>query len=130
MQRMDLRAHGLRKTPSDSAVPFFLRIEPLELRLVVQDCEIGVAAGPVGVFEAGAPGFGDMHPRFGWPSGANDTPEVVEFIRALLLIGYLKAGSTPRPWVGFEVKPLTPEETPELVIASAKRVWQEAWSQA
>jgi sugar phosphate isomerase/epimerase len=78
----------------------------------------------------GAPGYGDMHPRFGWPGGANDTPEVIEFIRALFTTGYLKAGRTPRPWVGFEVKPLTPEETPELVIASAKRVWQDAWSQA
>ncbi len=79
------------------------------------------------VVDANTPGYGDLHPRFGWPGGSNDVPELVEFLRALFRIGYLREGSE-RPWVGFEVKPQAPGETPELVIAGTKRVWQEAWS--
>lgn len=75
----------------------------------------------------GLPGYGDLHPRFGWPGSANDVPEMVDFVRALFKVGYLKDGSA-RPWVGFEIKPQGPGETPELVIAGAKRVWQDAWS--
>jgi sugar phosphate isomerase/epimerase len=82
------------------------------------------------VTEAGKPGYGDLHPRFGWPGGSNDVPEVVEFIRALFKVGYLAEGKAERPWVGFEIKPQAEGETPELVIASSKRVWQEAWSRA
>ena len=82
------------------------------------------------VTEQGRPGYGDQHPRFGWPGGANDVEQVVEFIRALFKVGYLAEGKKERPWVGFEVKPQAEGETPELVIASTKRVWQEAWSRA
>ena len=73
------------------------------------------------------PGYGDLHPRFGWPGGANDVPELVDFLRGLFKIGYLAEGDQ-RPWVGFEVKPQGAGETPELIIAGTKRVWQEAWS--
>ncbi len=76
----------------------------------------------------GVPAYGDMHPRFGWPGGSNDVPQVVEFVRALFKVGYLADGKAERPWVGFEVKPQTEAETSELVIAGTKRVWQEAWS--
>ena len=41
------------------------------------------------VVTPGAPGYGDLHPRFGWPGGSNDLPEVVEFIQALFKVGYL-----------------------------------------
>jgi hypothetical protein len=37
---------------------------------------------------------------------------------------------TLRPWLGFEIKPQSAEESSSLVIAGAKRVWQEAWSRA
>lgn len=76
------------------------------------------------------PGYGDQHPRFGWPGGVNDTPQVTEFIRGLFKAGYLKENSPTRPWIGFEVKPQSAEEPSSLVIANAKRVWQEAWSRA
>jgi sugar phosphate isomerase/epimerase len=79
------------------------------------------------VVEPNTPGYGDLHPRFGWPGGANDVPELVNFLRGLFKIGYLREGEA-RPWVGFEVKPQGPGETPELVIAGTKRAWQEAWS--
>ena len=76
------------------------------------------------------PGYGDLHPRFGWPGGSNDVPQVTEFITGLFKCGYLAEGKSTRPWVGFEVKPQSAEEPSSLVIAGAKRVWQEAWSRA
>ena len=82
------------------------------------------------VLEPSIPGYGDSHPRFGWPGGANDTPQVTEFIRALFRAGYLKENSPIRPLIGFEIKPQSAEEPSSLVIANAKRVWQEAWSRA
>jgi sugar phosphate isomerase/epimerase len=80
------------------------------------------------VVDPDTPGYGDLHPRFGWPGGCNDVDELVEFLRALFKIGYLAEGEEERPWVGFEVKPQTAEETSEQIIAGTKRVWQEAWS--
>jgi sugar phosphate isomerase/epimerase len=79
------------------------------------------------VVTPGTPGYGDLHPRFGWPGGANDVPELAEFVRALFAIGYLREGED-RPWVGFEVKPQGPGETSELIIAGTKRAWQDSWS--
>jgi sugar phosphate isomerase/epimerase len=83
-----------------------------------------------GVREQGVPGYGDLHPRFGWPGGCNDVPELTEFIRTLFKVGYLDESKPVKPWVGFEVKPQTPDESPELVIAGTKRAWQEAWARA
>jgi sugar phosphate isomerase/epimerase len=81
------------------------------------------------VAEEGAQGYGDLHPRFGWPKGSNDIDELVRFVRALFRVGYLgDSGNGQRPWVGFEVKPQAPPETSEQVIAGTKRVWEEAWS--
>ncbi len=74
------------------------------------------------------PGYGDLHPRFGWPGGSNDVDELVTFLRALFKIGYLAEGRPDRPWVGFEVKPQSEAETSEQIIAGTKRVWAEAWS--
>jgi sugar phosphate isomerase/epimerase len=79
------------------------------------------------VVDPNTPGYGDLHPRFGWPGGANDVPELTEFLWALFKIGYLAEGDA-RPWIGFEVKPQAPGETSELIIAGTQRVWQEAWS--
>ena len=81
------------------------------------------------VVDPDTPGYGDLHPRFGWPGGCNDVAELVDFIRALFKIGYLAEGKAERPWIGFEVKPQTTEETPEQIIAGTKRVWQQAWAQ-
>jgi sugar phosphate isomerase/epimerase len=82
--------------------------------------------------EEGLPGYGDLHPRFGWPGGCNDVAELTAFIQALFKIGYLGNGKVngDRPLVGFEVKPQSARETPEQVIAGTKRVWQEAWALA
>ena len=70
------------------------------------------------------PAYGDQHPRFGISGGENDVPEVVEYIRTLIEIGYLK-NKQPRI-LSFEVKPLA-GETSQIVLANAKRTLREAW---
>ncbi len=70
-------------------------------------------------------GYGDLHQRFGFPNGANDTPQVLEFLRVLKREGFMEAGN---PLVlSFEVKPWK-DEDPQLVIANAKRVLNRAWA--
>jgi len=96
---------------------------------VLKDYLVHIHVGNA-VLRPETPGYGDQHPRFGWPGSVNDTPQVTEFIRGLFRAGYLKENGPTRPWIGFEVKPQSAEEPSSLVIANAKRVWQEAWSRA
>jgi len=69
--------------------------------------------------------YGDAHPRFGFPNSENDVPELVEFLRVLLEIGFFN--TMEPPVLSFEVKPWGNED-PEVVIASSKRVLNEAWA--
>jgi len=69
--------------------------------------------------------YGDKHPRFGLDVGENDVEQVRQFLKALMDIGYIGPGK--QNVVAFEVKPL-PGESPELVIANAKRTLLEAWA--
>lgn len=81
-----------------------------------------------GVVQAGAPGYGDLHPRFGFPNSANDVPELTAFLKGLFDIGYLKEGAAGnKPWVGFEVKPFGAED-PDLILANTRRAWRQAWA--
>jgi sugar phosphate isomerase/epimerase len=76
----------------------------------------------------GRPGYGDQHPRFGFPGGENGVAELTAFLRGLFEVGYLKR--TPdgsKPWVGIEVKPM-PGETSDMVLANTQRAWIEAWA--
>ncbi len=77
------------------------------------------------VKEPGHSLYGDLHPRFGCPGGENDVPQVVEFLRELLSIGYIGPGK--QNVVAFEVKPFGPE-TSGAVVAQAKRTLMEAWA--
>jgi hypothetical protein len=74
----------------------------------------------------GAP---DSHPRIGFPGSENDVPQLVEFIEALLEVGYL--GENPpngkRPAVGFEIK-AQPGESSTAILANLKRAWRQAWA--
>ncbi len=71
------------------------------------------------------PGYGDAHPRFGFPGGENDVDELVEFLRVLMEIGFLNEKNPPI--VSFEVKPYGDEE-PKCVISNSKRTLNEAWA--
>ena len=78
-----------------------------------------------GVVKEGFPAYGDMHPRFGFPNSENDVPELADYLRTLIDIGYL---SKEKPGiVSFEVKPWGNEPS-EAVIANAKRTLNEAWT--
>ena len=70
------------------------------------------------------PAYGDNHPRFGVPGGENDVPQVAEYIRTLMRIGYLNEKNPAI--LSFEVKPMAGESS-EIVIANAKRTLREAW---
>ena len=69
--------------------------------------------------------YGDQHPRFDCEEGENGVPELVEFLRQLMAIGYIGEGK--QNVVAFEVKPYF-DETPETLIAQSKRVLMEAWA--
>ena len=126
--------HGIREDYDDFGLLYDLSHMPLlyetEASLeVIKDYLVHIHIGN-SVLRKEAAAYGDQHPRFGWPGSVNDTPQVTEFIRGLFRCGYLKENSATRPWVGFEVKPQSPDESSALVIAGAKRVWEEAWSRA
>lgn len=72
-----------------------------------------------------SPAYGDLHPRFGYPGGENDVPELAEYLRALLDIGYLSPDR--RPVLGIEVKPQA-GETSDDVIQASKAALAEAWA--
>lgn len=71
------------------------------------------------------PAYGDLHPRFGYPGSEVGVPELTEYLRVLLEMGFLNPEAPPI--VSAEVKPM-PGETGRAVIANAKRVLREAWA--
>ena len=79
------------------------------------------------VLDKDTAGYGDSHPRFGWPGGCNGVDELAQFITGLLDSGYLGHHSDDQPWVAFEVKPQSEKETSAQIVAGSKRIWQEAW---
>lgn len=91
----------------------------------IKDYLVHAHMGNCVVRDPGLPGYGDAHPRFGFPGGENDVAELTEYLRVLLDIGFLNQGNPPI--VSFEVKPFG-DEDPELVIANAKRVLNAAWA--
>lgn len=70
-------------------------------------------------------GYGDQHPRFGFPNSECDVKELTEYLRILKFIGVLNKENPPI--VSFEVKPYK-DENPETVIEGAKKVLDEAWA--
>ena len=77
------------------------------------------------VVRPGCEAYGDQHPRFGFPNGANNTPELLDFFEALKAEGMLNA---KEPLVlSIEVKPRDDEEE-DAVLAGTKRVINRAWA--
>jgi hypothetical protein len=90
-----------------------------------EDYIIHAQIGNCVVKSADMPGYGDLHPRFGFPNGENDVDEVVDYLRVPLQIGFLN--DKKPPIVSFEIKPFG-DEDPDIVIANAKRTLNEAWA--
>ena len=77
------------------------------------------------------PVYGDQHPRFGFPGGANGEAELVDYLRNLLAVGFLNEKDPPI--LSFEVKPtgagtMLGFEDPGLVAANVKRMLNRAWA--
>jgi len=72
-----------------------------------------------------AEGYGDLHQRFGFPGGSNDTPELIEYLRVLLAEGF--ANPQDPMVLSFEVKPWLDEDG-DVIVANAKRVLNRAWA--
>lgn len=70
-------------------------------------------------------GYGDLHPRFGYPDSANDTSELLDFFRVIKEEGFF---NVEKPFVlSMEVMP-RPGENEEIVLANTKRVVRRAWA--
>ena len=94
----------------------------------VKSCLNHIHVGNCYMKDKANPGYGDVHPRFGYPGSENGAAELAEFIKVLFKVGYLKnTASVKPPIVSFEVKPVG-DEDPEAVITSAKRTWKIAWA--
>lgn len=78
--------------------------------------------------DASLPGYGDLHPRFGYPGGENGVEELTNFLSALKYAGFFeKQLPTDKPVVTVEVKPM-PGECSEILLAQTKRTWKRAWA--
>ena len=73
----------------------------------------------------GCDGYGDLHPRMGYPDSANDTAQLLDYLRVLRREGFFRAED---PFVlSMEVSP-RPGEDEQIVLANTKRVLNRAWA--
>ncbi len=77
------------------------------------------------VVKKGCDGYGDLHPRFGYPNSANDTPELLDYLRVLKEEGFFRAED---PLVLSMEVTLRPGEDEDIVLANTKRVLNRAWA--
>lgn len=102
-----------------------LRESPEESIMPVKDYIVHAHMGNCVVKEPGMPGYGDLHPRFGFPGSENSISEMTEYLKVLKRTGFLNDKNPPI--LSFEVKPFG-DEDPDLVVANAKRVLNRAWA--
>ena len=103
-----------------------IRETPKEAILPIKEYLVHAHIGNCVVKDPSLPGYGDQHPRFGFPGGENDIPELVAYLQVLKDIGFLNREKPPI--LSFEVKPVAGED-PDVVIAGSKRVLNQAWAQ-
>lgn len=90
------------------------------LRPYINHLHIGNA-----VVHEGRAAYGDLHPRFGFPGGENDTEKLLDFFRVLKREGFFRPDD---PYVlSLEVKPWADEDA-DLILANSKRVINRAWA--
>ena len=77
------------------------------------------------VVKPGCDGYGDKHPRFGYPNSANDVAEMLDFLRVLKEEGFFDAEN---PYVLSAEVTLRPGEDEAIVLANTKRVLNRAWA--
>lgn len=77
------------------------------------------------VVKPGCDGYGDLHPRMGYPNSANDTAELLDYLRVLKDEGFFNA---EEPYVLSMEVTLRPGEDEAVVLANTKRVLNRAWA--
>lgn len=77
------------------------------------------------VVHKGCDGYGDLHPRMGYPNSANDIPELVDYLRVLKEEGFFNAEN---PYVLSMEVTLRPGEDELIVLANTKRCLDRAWA--
>lgn len=77
------------------------------------------------VVKQGCDGYGDLHPRMGYPNSANDTAELLDYLHVLKEEGFFCAEN---PYVLSMEVTLRPGEDEEIVLANTKRVLNRAWA--
>ena len=77
------------------------------------------------VIKNGCDGYGDKHPRFGYPNSENDTEELRDFFQVLKEEGFFDPAC---PYIlSIEVTP-RPGEDEAITLTNTKRVINRAWS--
>ena len=77
------------------------------------------------VMQKGCDGYGDLHPRLGYPNSANDVPQLLDYLKVLQQEGFFREDD---PLVlSMEVSP-RPGEDPDIVLANTKRALNRAWA--
>lgn len=77
------------------------------------------------VMKKGCDGYGDLHPRLGYPNSANDVPQLLDYLKVLQQEGFFREDD---PLVlSMEVSP-RPGENPDVVLANTKRALSRAWA--
>lgn len=77
------------------------------------------------VVRPGCDGYGDLHPRLGYPNSANDIPELLDYLRVLKEEGFFNAED---PYVLSMEVTLRPGEDEGIVLANTKRCLNRAWA--
>lgn len=77
------------------------------------------------VVKPGCDGYGDLHPRLGYPNSANDIPELLDYLRVLKEEGFFNAED---PYVLSMEVTLRPGEDEGIVLANTKRCLNRAWA--
>jgi len=77
------------------------------------------------VVKQGCDGYGDLHPRMGYPNSSNDIPELVDFLSVLKEEGFFNA---EEPYVLSMEVTLRPGEDEGIVLANTKRCLNRAWA--
>ena len=77
------------------------------------------------VMQKGCDGYGDLHPRLGYPNSANDVPQLLDYLKVLQQEGFFREDD---PLVlSMEVSP-RPGENPDIILANTKRALNRAWA--
>lgn len=77
------------------------------------------------VVKKGCDGYGDLHPRLGYPNSANDIPELLDYLKILKEEGFFNALD---PYVLSMEVTLRPGESEDIVLANTKRCLNRAWA--